>query len=86
MNQVQLKRSSALLLKAEEKEFSCIGVSPISIAENMNEKVVTTLSPTDFGTFLQATYGVGAIPHFDHTAKTEIKLIRHTAYEARVNQ
>ena len=75
-----------MFLKAEEKEFSCIGVSPISIAENMNEKVVTTLSPTDFGTFLQATYGVGAIPHFDHTAKTEIKLIRHTAYEARVNQ
>ena len=78
-------RPSAVFLKAEEKEFSCIGVSPVSIAESMNQKVVTTLSPTDFETFIQATYGVSAIPHFDHTAEAEIRLIRHTLFVNRTN-
>ena len=69
-----------MFLKAEEQEFSCIGVSPVSIAENTNQKVVTTLSPADFSTFIQFAYEVDAIPNFDHASQAEISLIRHSLF------
>ena len=37
-----------------------------------------------FETFIQATYGVDAIPHFDHT-EIEVNLTRFHVFERRVN-
>ena len=70
--------SSALFQKAEEKEFSCIGINPREVEENRNGDVVVSISSNDFERFLSSTYGVSDIPYFNHNFRDEISLIRHT--------